>query len=111
MASLKVDPRFAPAFVNLAELYRATGREAQAEKALRDAVRIDSVNTKVHHALRPVIERRKKVAEALSRLVNQRLQRRDNVGALVYARRLASLEPGNPDVQALVQRLSAEGIR
>jgi Flp pilus assembly protein TadD len=110
-ASLKVDSRFVPAFVNLAELYRATGREAQAEKALRDAVRIDSANTTVHHALRLVIERRKKVAEALSRLVNQRLQRRDNAGALVYARRLASLEPGNPDVQALVQRLSAAEVR
>ena len=106
-ASLKVDPRYVPAFVNLAELYRATGHHAEADRALRDAVRLDSSNAKGAQTLRTVIVRRKKVAEALSQLVSQRLQRRDKAGALVYARRLASLEPGNPDVQALVQRLSA----
>jgi tetratricopeptide (TPR) repeat protein len=110
-ASLKVDPRYVPAFVNLAELYRATGHHAEAERVLRDAVRLDSSNAKGVQTLRTVIVRRKKVAEALSQLVSERLQRRDEAGALVYARRLALLEPGNPDVQALVQRLSGGSIR
>ena len=37
-AALRLDPRFAPAMVNLADLYRSTSREAEAETLLRQAI-------------------------------------------------------------------------
>jgi predicted CXXCH cytochrome family protein len=45
--------------------------------------------------------------EVLSMLVKRRLDRRDRAGALVYARRLAALEPANAEIHALVQQLAS----
>jgi Flp pilus assembly protein TadD len=59
--------------------------------------------------LTTVVERHPFDREALSLLVRYRLERHDSDGALTYARRLAALQPGNADMQRLVQRLVSHG--
>jgi Flp pilus assembly protein TadD len=56
-----------------------------------------------------VIERHPFDREALSLLVRYRLERHDSAGALTYARRLAASQPGNAEMQRLVQHLSVRG--
>jgi len=60
-------------------------------------------------ALTGVVERHPFDGEALLLLVRYRLERHDTAGALTYARRLAAMEPGNSDVQRLVQRIASRG--
>lgn len=59
--------------------------------------------------LTSVIARHPFDRDALSLLVRYRMDRHDRAGALVYARRLAALEPSNAQLQVLVQRLAAGG--
>ena len=157
-----VDPRFVPAAVNLADLYRAAGREAEGEQVLRDILKQDPRSAAAHHALGLLLVRQKRMPEAMPELeaaarlapesaryayvyavgldgagrrkqAIETLERgllrhpydRDTLSALVaftreqsgprqalvYARRLAELEPTNPEVRQLVQRLEAEAPR
>ena len=151
--ALDLQPDFTQAAVNLADLYRLQGRDADGEKTLRQALDLDPRNAAAHHALGLLLIRQKRLPEALAALAeaarlggeNPRngyvyavalnsvgqgpkaiveletvLQRhpndRDSLLAMVafqrdagkldaardYARRLATLEPDNPDVRALV---------
>jgi predicted CXXCH cytochrome family protein len=70
--------------------------------ALDDAGRRDQADD----VLTRVVTRHPFDREVLSMLVKRRLERRDRAGALVYARRLAALEPANAEIQALVQQLA-----
>jgi len=49
--ALRIEPRFVPAAVNLADLHRASGRDDESERVLRDALARDAENADVHHAL------------------------------------------------------------
>lgn len=157
--ALRVDPRFAPAAVNLADLYRAEGREAEGEAVLREAIARDPGSAAAHHALGLLLVRRKRLPEAMPALATatrlapesaryayvyavgldgmgrrreaiETLERalkrhpydRDTLSALVaytleqggprrallYARRLTEIEPGNAEVRQLVRRLEIE---
>ncbi|CDH47125.1 tetratricopeptide repeat protein [Candidatus Contendibacter odensensis] len=157
-AALDLQPTFTQAAVNLADLYRLQGRDADGEKMLRQALALEPQNAAAHHALGLLLIRQKRLPEALAALAeaarldpaNPRysyvyavalnsagqgpkaiqeletlLQRhpndRDSLLALVafqrdaghldaarnYARRLATLEPDNPEVQALLQKMGA----
>ncbi len=157
-AALDLQPTFTQAAVNLADLYRLQGRDAEGEKTLRQALDLDPQNAAAHHALGLLLIRQKRLPEALAALAeaarlggdNPRygyvyavalnsagqgpkaiqeletvLQRhpndRDSLLALVafqrdagnldaarsYARRLAALEPDNPDVRMLLQKMGA----
>ncbi len=66
-AALAVDPRFAPASVNLADLYRATGRDPEGERVLRDVLE-HSPTAAAHHALGLLLVRQKRMPEALAEL-------------------------------------------
>jgi tetratricopeptide (TPR) repeat protein len=161
-AALRVDPRFGPAAVNLADLYRATGREAEGERVLRGALDQDPRSAAAHHALGLLLVRQKRLPEAmpalaaaarlapesarygyvyavgldgtgrrreaietLERVLERHPYDRDTLSALVayareqggprralpYARRLAALEPTNPELRQLVRRLEAEAPR
>ena len=157
-----MDPRFGPASVNLADLYRATGRDAEGERVLRDALKQDPRSAAAHHALGLLLVRQKRMAEAmpeleaaarlapesarygyvyavglggtgrpkhaievLERVLTRHPNDRDTLSALVayareqsrprqalvYARRLADVEPTNSEVRQLVERLKAAETR
>lgn len=153
-AALELQPSFTQAAVNLADLYRLQGRDADGEKTLRQALDLDPSNAAAHHALGLLLIRQKRLPEALAALAKaarlggdnarygyvyavalnstgqgpkaiQELETvlqhhpndRDSLLALVAfqrdagnldaarnsAGRLATLEPDNPDIQALLR--------
>ncbi len=63
--ALRLDPRFAPALVNLADLYRMLQREPESEQLLRQAVLIEPDNAAAHHALGLLLVRTQRLPEAL----------------------------------------------
>ncbi len=67
-AALRIAPWFIPAYVNLADLLRITGRDDEGEAVLRKALRVDASNPSVHHALGLLLVRRKRPAESLVEL-------------------------------------------
>jgi len=62
------DARFVPAVINLADLYRATGREADAERVLRDGLQAAPGATALHEALGLALVRQGRKREALGEL-------------------------------------------
>jgi tetratricopeptide (TPR) repeat protein len=62
---LRVDPLFAPIYVNLSDLYRATGREADAEAVLREGLRQLPSASALHEALGLALVRQGRKREAL----------------------------------------------
>ncbi len=50
-AALAIDPLFVPAWVNLADLLRTTGRETEAATTLREGIAVASGNAELHHSL------------------------------------------------------------
>jgi tetratricopeptide (TPR) repeat protein len=76
--ALRLDPRFGPAYANLADLYRALGRDADGEVVLRDGLAAVPDDASLHHAL-GLLQIRKK----------------DTAGALSSLARAAQLAPGN----------------
>jgi Flp pilus assembly protein TadD len=77
-AALKLDDRFVPAWINLADLMRLQGREGDAASSLREGLAVSPDDPTLHHAL------------GLS-LVRQH----DNTAALAELRRAYELAPGN----------------
>lgn len=67
-AAMTLDPHFAPAYVNLADLYRAQGREADAERVLREGIQREPKSAVLHHALGLTLVRLKHADQALSEL-------------------------------------------
>lgn len=93
--ALALDPRFAPAYANLADLYRALGSDAEAETTLRVGLEQAPENAALTHALGLLRIRQKQPRQALAAL-----------------RRATELAPENPRyayVYALA--LEAEGKR
>jgi predicted CXXCH cytochrome family protein len=157
-AALDLQPNFTQAAVNLADLYRIQGRDADGEKILRQALTLDPPNAAAHHAFGLLLIRQKRLPEALTALAEaarldsgnprygyvyavalngagqgepaiQTLETvlathpndRDSLLALAafqrnagnldaargYARRLAELEPDNPEARALLRQVGA----
>ena len=78
-AALRIAPWFVPAYVNLADLLRAEGKDDEGEGLLRKALAVDPRNAAVHHALGLLLVRRSRAAEARVELA-----------------RAAELAPGDP---------------
>ena len=76
----RLEPYFAPAAVNLADLYREQGDDAAGEQVLRSAITRTPEIAALHHSLGLLLARRK-----------------DLPGALVELKRAADLEPDNVD--------------
>jgi tetratricopeptide (TPR) repeat protein len=76
--AIRLDPSFIPAWVNLADLYRALGRERDAEKVLRDGLTAFPADAELHHALGLALVRAQRLPEAM-----------------VELRRAAQLAPGS----------------
>ena len=64
-AALHLDPTFAPVFVNLADLYRAQGRDSEAEPILRQAVALAPSYAPAQYALGLLLVRSRDMAGAL----------------------------------------------
>jgi predicted CXXCH cytochrome family protein len=79
VAALKLAPRQVPPRVDLADLYRASGREADAEALLRQMIAEIPEAAAAHHALGLALIRRKRYGEAIQSL-----------------KRAAELEPDQP---------------
>ncbi|MCE3240745.1 MAG: hypothetical protein K0Q83_1252 [Deltaproteobacteria bacterium] len=67
-AAIRLDPLFVPAYVNLADLYRALGRDPDAERILRDGLEAAPKNAMLHHALGLALVRLKRPDQALDEL-------------------------------------------
>jgi Flp pilus assembly protein TadD len=73
------------AALNLADLQRATGREDEAERTLRDALKRSPQSAPVHHALGLALVRQKRTAEAVAELARAaKLAPEDSRFAYVY---------------------------
>jgi tetratricopeptide (TPR) repeat protein len=66
--ALRLDPRFTPARVNLADLYREQGREMDSEAELRAGLTLDPENAALHHALGLAEVRAKRLDSAIEDL-------------------------------------------
>lgn len=159
LAALELEPTFTQAAVNLADLYRLQGRDADGEKTLRQALTLDPQSAAAHHALGLLLIRQKRLLEALAALAEAARLGSDNArygyvyavalngvgqsqpaiqtletvlakhpndrdtlmalaafqrgagnldAARTYARRLAALEPDNPEVRVLLRQVEAK---
>jgi tetratricopeptide (TPR) repeat protein len=67
-AALRLSPQFAPAAVNLAELYRKEGRDGDGENVLRSTIAKVPNDAGLHHALGLTLIRLRRLDEALQEL-------------------------------------------
>ena len=67
-AAIQLDPQFAPAAINLADLYRQLGRDDDSSQVLRTALLVSPRDANLHHALGLALVRQKHPDEALSEL-------------------------------------------
>lgn len=91
--ALRLDPRFGPAYVNLADLYRALGRDSEGEAVLRQGLAALPGDASLYQAL------------GLLQIRGRRLT--DAVGSLARAAELAPENPGYAYAHALA--LDANG--
>lgn len=63
-AAMRIEPQFVPAYVNLADLWRTLGREAEAEAVLRRGLAQAPDSAELHHALGLTLVRRQQYDEA-----------------------------------------------
>lgn len=94
-AALSLSPSYVPAYVDLADVYRARGRDAEGEDLLRRAVAIDPSHAGARHALGLLLIRTGRFPEAL--------------GELAEAVRLAPGEPRYAAVYVLAREEAARG--
>jgi len=67
-AAIALDPLFIPAYVNLADLYRTRGRDAEGETILREGLKVAPKSAMLHHALGLALVRMKQLGPALAEL-------------------------------------------
>jgi predicted CXXCH cytochrome family protein len=67
-AALQLDPRFVPAWANLADLMRLLGRETETESLLREGLAVAPDAAALHHALGLSLVRQQRGDEALREL-------------------------------------------
>ncbi len=92
--ALKLDPKFAPGFVNLADLYRRRGKDAEGEQILRSGIDTIPGNADLRHALGLLLVRNKQLDASLPYLRQAAELAGDNPRyAYVYA--LALKKTGN----------------
>ena len=67
-SAIALNSHFVPAYVNLADLYRAMGRDADGERSLRAGLEKVPGNASLHHALGLALVRLQRLDEALGEL-------------------------------------------
>lgn len=66
--AIDIDPNFVPAYVNLADLYRAQNKDAAGKKLLLQAINIQPENGSLRHAYGLLLVREKRLPDALNAL-------------------------------------------
>ena len=101
-AAIVLDPGFVPAYANLADLYRAQGRDAEGERVLRDGLKSAPNSAMLHHSLGLALVRMKRTDTALGEFERATILEPANARfAYVYAVALHSLGK----VEAAIARL------
>jgi predicted CXXCH cytochrome family protein len=99
--AIELNPVYVPGYVNLADLYRAQGKETEAEKVLRRAAKKIPGNAGVHHALGLSLVRQQRTKEGVEELRLASTLGSDNARYIyVYAVALNSI--GEPEKAILV---------
>jgi predicted CXXCH cytochrome family protein len=65
-AALRLSPQYAPAAINLADLYRQLGRDGEGESVLRAAIESSHQDAGLHHALGLTLTRERRPDDALA---------------------------------------------
>jgi tetratricopeptide (TPR) repeat protein len=65
LAAIRLDPFFVPAYVNLADVYRTLGRDADGASVLREGLRLNPGSAALHHALGLALVRMQRTGDAL----------------------------------------------
>jgi len=66
LAAIRLEPFFVPAYVNLADVYRVRGRDADGVRVLREGLRVAPESAILHHALGLALVRMQRTGDALS---------------------------------------------
>lgn len=101
------DPGFLPAYVNLADVYRASDREREAEEILRAALAHAGPSGSAHHALALSLVRQKRLAEALP-LLREAAAREPGNSRYAYVYAVALHESGQRNTAITVLRRAAQ---
>jgi len=100
--ALSLDPSFAPAAVNLADLYRALGRDTDAERVLRGSIARNPSEASLEYALGLAMVRQRRRQEALSHLAAAaKLAPADARFGYVYAIALSDVGQPNQAINEL----------
>jgi Tfp pilus assembly protein PilF len=67
-AAIRLNPFFIPSYVNLADLYRAFGRDADGERTLREGLAAEPASGVLHYALGLALVRLKRIDDAVHEL-------------------------------------------
>ncbi|MGH6739773.1 MAG: tetratricopeptide repeat protein [Bradyrhizobium sp.] len=67
-AALRLDPHYTPAAINLADLFRRTGRDSEGSQILRAAIETSPFDAALRHALGLALVRAKQYEQALGEL-------------------------------------------
>jgi predicted CXXCH cytochrome family protein len=94
--AIELEDIFVPAYVNLADLYRAQQNEADAYKVLVNAKQVATGNADVYHALGLLLVRQKKTGEAIAELETAARLAPENV-RYIYVYAVALNSTGKPD--------------
>lgn len=98
-AALRLDPSFTPARINLADLYRVLGREADGERLLRDGLAAFPEEAALHYALGLSLVRAQRLPEATQAL-RRAAELASGVPRYAYVYAIA-LDSGGATAQAL----------
>jgi len=107
-AAIRLEPRYIPAYVNLADLYRAGGRDADGERILREGLKVAPKSAVLHYALGLALVRMKHTDAALGEFEHATvLEPGDAQMAYVYAVALHSTGKAGAAIGKLEKALAA----
>jgi predicted CXXCH cytochrome family protein len=107
-AAIALDSLFIPAYVNLADLYRAQGRDADGERVLREGIKVLPKIAILHHALGLALVRLKRTEAALAALERATILEPANARfSYVYAVALHSTGRSDAAISRLEKSLAA----
>ena len=107
-AAIRLEPSFAPAYVNLADLFRVLGRDAEGERVLRDGLDVAPRSAILRYALGLALARMKRTGESVGELERATALEPGNVRfAYVYAVALHSAGRVDTAIETLEKALTA----
>jgi Tfp pilus assembly protein PilF len=107
-AAIRIDPLFQPAYVNLADLYRVLGRDADGERVLRAGLELAPRSGLLHHALGLALVRLQRLADAVTEFESATALEPANARfAYVYAVALHSTGKAEAAIARLEKALTA----